>query len=248
MSFPGDAARDARAPQGAQGGNRGRLVGDLSATRRRQPLRQGRQGQLRRRHGEPGHRHRAGARGLSQSRAHPGRRRSWSPWWPKSARPTSALLVPQQAMQIDQSGRFRAGRRQGQQGRGAPHRSRRARGARIVVTKGLAAGRAGRSPRASRGSGRVRWWSRPKPSRWAEGMLSGIFIDRPRLAIVISIVITLAGADRADAHSDRAVPRHRAAAGAGDRAAIRAPAPRSSKRPSPSRSSRRSSASTTCST
>ena len=47
-------------------------------------------------------------------------------------------------------------------------------------------------------------------------MISDVFIKRPRLAAVISIVITLAGTRRAHADSDRAVPRHRAAADRGE--------------------------------
>ena len=43
-------------------------------------------------------------------------------------------------------------------------------------------------------------------------MLSSTFIARPRLAVVISIVITIAGLIALDAHSDRAVSRHRPAA------------------------------------
>ena len=49
-------------------------------------------------------------------------------------------------------------------------------------------------------------------------MISEIFIDRPRLSIVISVVITLAGAHRHDADPGRPVPRHRPAPGPGDRA------------------------------
>ena len=43
-------------------------------------------------------------------------------------------------------------------------------------------------------------------------MISGIFIDRPRLAFVVSIVITLAGL-LAIAAIGGTVPRHRAATG-----------------------------------
>ncbi len=46
-------------------------------------------------------------------------------------------------------------------------------------------------------------------------MISAVFVDRPRLAIVIAIIITIAGAICADAHPRRPVPRHRAAAGPG---------------------------------
>ena len=47
-------------------------------------------------------------------------------------------------------------------------------------------------------------------------MFSTIFIDRPRLATVIAIVTTIAGLLSAVCHPDRAVSRHRAAAGVGD--------------------------------
>ena len=62
--------------------------------------------QLLRRDREPGHRHRAGARDLSQSESHPGR-------WPARQRRgrelgkgESRLLFPQQALQFDQAGPF----------------------------------------------------------------------------------------------------------------------------------------------
>ncbi len=44
-------------------------------------------------------------------------------------------------------------------------------------------------------------------------MISAVFVDRPRLAIVIAILMTLAGVLSHPAHPRRAVPRHRAAAG-----------------------------------
>ena len=57
-------------------------------------------------------------------------------------------------------------------------------------------------------------------------MISGIFIDRPRLAFVVSIVITLAGLIAISADPGGAVPRDRAAAGLADRRSIPAPMPR----------------------
>ena len=44
-------------------------------------------------------------------------------------------------------------------------------------------------------------------------MISGVFIDRPRLAIVIAVLLTLAGALSMQRIAGLAVPRHRAAAG-----------------------------------
>ena len=61
-------------------------------------------------------------------------------------------------------------------------------------------------------------------------MISGIFIDRPRLAFVVSIVITLAGLIAISADPGGAVPRYRAAAGLADRRSIPAPMPRWSRR------------------
>ena len=46
-------------------------------------------------------------------------------------------------------------------------------------------------------------------------MLSAIFVDRPRLAIVIALVTTIAGAGRALRHSGRPISRHRPAPGLG---------------------------------
>ncbi len=46
-------------------------------------------------------------------------------------------------------------------------------------------------------------------------MISAVFVDRPRLAIVIAILMTLARGSVAAAHPSRAIPRHSAAAGDG---------------------------------
>ena len=67
-------------------------------------------------------------------------------------------------------------------------------------------------------------------------MLSSVFVDRPRLAIVISIVITIAGLIAIKALPDRPVPGDRPAAGGGHRHAIPVPVPAWSRRPWPSRS------------
>ena len=75
-------------------------------------------------------------------------------------------------------------------------------------------------------------------------MISSVFVDRPRLAIVIAIIMTLAGALSTAAHPRRAIPGHRAAAGSGHhplpgRLGVGRRSP-----PSPSRSRRRSTAPT----
>ena len=75
-------------------------------------------------------------------------------------------------------------------------------------------------------------------------MLSAVFVDRPRLAIVIALVTTIAGLVALFSDSDRAVSRHRSAAGLGHHALSRRIGSGSWMRPSPSRSKRRSSAST----
>ena len=54
-------------------------------------------------------------------------------------------------------------------------------------------------------------------------MISSVFVDRPRLAIVIAIVITHRRRAGAAAHSGGAISRHRAAAGHGHRRPIPAP-------------------------
>ena len=80
-------------------------------------------------------------------------------------------------------------------------------------------------------------------------MFSRFFIDRPIFAAVLSIVITLAGGDRASSRCrSRSIPHDRAADGRRSTATTPAPAPRSSPRPSPRRSSSRSTASRTCCT
>ena len=75
-------------------------------------------------------------------------------------------------------------------------------------------------------------------------MISSVFVDRPRLAIVIAIIITHRRRHRPDAHSGVAISRHRAAAGAGQRDLPRRLGGSGRNHPSPSRSKPRSSAST----
>ena len=68
-------------------------------------------------------------------------------------------------------------------------------------------------------SGLVRQCAPRRPREFrgkASSMLSAIFVDRPRLAIVIAIVTTIAGIVALYSHSDCAVSGHRAAAGLGD--------------------------------
>jgi hypothetical protein len=63
---------------------------------------------------------------------------------------------------------------------------------RYVVTGGLDEGELG----DHRGHPRVRpgrWSTRPPRPAGPETMISAVFVDRPRLAVVISVVITLAG-------------------------------------------------------
>ena len=62
-------------------------------------------------------------------------------------------------------------------------------------------------------------------------MLSAIFVDRPRLAIVIAIVTTIAGALALYVDPDRPISRHRSAAGLGHHQLIPARQPPSSTRP-----------------
>ena len=123
--LPGDAARDSRLPQGAGSpGSPAEVVVYLQLADGSR-YHASRQDQFPRRHGQPGHRHGAGARELPQSRAHAGRRPACRgrarrrqagerAWWCRG-RPAA------------RSGRrLRAGRRQGEQGAGPPRRDRRA--------------------------------------------------------------------------------------------------------------------------
>jgi multidrug efflux pump subunit AcrB len=74
--------------------------------------------------------------------------------------------------------------------------------------------------------------------------ISSLFIDRPRLAFVISTVITIAGLIAMTGDPGRAVPRHRAAAGAVTATYPGASAPGGRGSAWRSRSRRRSTAST----
>ena len=77
----------------------------LPPARRRQSICADRQGQFRRRDGEPGNRHRAGAGGVCQSGPHPGRRPARHRGGRGRAGQT-VLIIPQRAIQSDQAGAF----------------------------------------------------------------------------------------------------------------------------------------------
>ena len=153
--------------------------------------------------------------------------------------------MPQAAILVDQAGSYvlvvdgsKVEQRRIRLGRAA--------GRRIVVAEGLQGRREGDRRGPAEGAAGPDGAAPPPPAKpaGAGAMISGVFVDRPRLAFVISIVITLAGLIAIAAIPRRAVPRHRAAAGAGVRRPIPAPAPTSSSRRSRSRSSSRSTAST----
>ena len=107
------------------------------------------------------------------------------------------LVIPQAALQVDQSGYYvlvvdgqhKVEQRRVQTG---PNR-----GTDVVVTSGLQRRRQGdrrRHPEGAAGPGRAGdGRCRLRRAARARAMISGIFIDRPRLAFVVSIVITLAG-------------------------------------------------------
>ena len=167
--------------------------------------------------------------------------------WPvrdaSSASQAKAPVVPQAALQVDQSGSTPAGRRQRrkveqrrvQTGSSADRRRR---------LLGLQEGEKVIVDGVRRYGGVRSCRRRSGPRRWPT-MISGIFIDRPRLAIVIAIVTTIAGLLAIMRDPGRAAPGHRAAAGLASRPPIPAPLPRWWRRRWRSPSSSRSSASTT---
>ena len=115
----------------------------------------------------------------------------------ETAKPEAALMMPQQALQIDQTGRYvlkvdgrtrcRCSRVTGRrQADGCWSSTTGLQAGERVITEGLQKVRPGMVVDA-----------RPTAGRAGLAMLSSVFIDRPRLAIVISVVITIAGADRA---------------------------------------------------
>ena len=117
----------------------------------------------------------------------------------------------------------------------------------VVVDEGLSGGEQviveGLQTRAARA-----WRCRQRPCEptlsEADRCCPPIFVDRPRLAIVIAIVTTIAGLLVALCHPARAISRYRSAAGLGHHVYPGANPPAWSTRPSRSRSRRRSSAST----
>ncbi len=112
----------------------------------------------------------------------------------RERREAPRLVIPQAALQIDQSGYYalivndehKVEQRRIQTG---PNRA-----TDVVITFGSARGRQGDRRRRPEGPARAdRAGNRCCPRRRRADMISDIFIDRPRLAFVVSIVITLAG-------------------------------------------------------
>ena len=106
--------------------------------------------------------------------------------------PRSALTVPQSAVLLDQAGRYVLVVDYSEEGRVAAHHDRRRarpRHRRHERTQGRRAGHRRGHPEGAP------WTDRGGDRRAGKlkRMFSGIFIDRPRLAFVIAIVITLAG-------------------------------------------------------
>ena len=112
-------------------------------------------------------------------------------------KPRYALLVPQSAVLLDQAGHYRAGRRRCKEGRAAAHHDRPRSGQRYR-SRQWAQGRRARHHRrdSESASGPVSksWRRTVRTGKLDQRMFSNIFIDRPRFAVVIAIVITLAGA------------------------------------------------------
>ena len=153
----------------------------------------------------------------------------------ETAKPEQALVIPQQALQADQAGMFVlvVDAEDKVQVRRVTIGAKLE--AEVVVANGPRRGRPGDHRRCPEGPAAA-----GGPGRRGGGelgaMLSSIFIDRPRLSLVISIVITHRRPDRDQGAADRPVPGHRPAAGAGHRHAIPVPVPTWSSRPWRSRS------------
>ena len=111
----------------------------------------------------------------------------------KAAKPETVLVVPYEAMQIDQSGRFVLTLDAENKVKVQRIETGETYGNNIVVTQGLTEG----TPVITIGVQKVRPDMVVEPDRGlARGepdMISSVFVDRPRLSIVISIVITIAG-------------------------------------------------------
>ena len=219
-----------------------------AAAGRRQPLQGEGQDRLPRRHGRPQDRRPDRARRVPQHE------RMLTDGQTvrvviESAKPPSVVAISAGGGRARPGRRLRLRRQRQEPGRAAPgqdrHGARRPagrrggpEGGREGHHPGPAAGAARHDRRADDGARRLR------PRRRAEPMtISSVFIRRPRLAFVISTVISIAGLIALTRAAGRAVPRHRAAAGPGHRAPIPAPRRRRSRRAWRRSSRRRSTAS-----
>ena len=165
----------------------------------------------------------------------------------ESGTPEEKVVVPQAALIADQEGVYVFVVEDGKAAMQARQARRRERHRTSSIEQGLERrraghrrGAAGRAPRRAGAGDAAAADAQPE----AEPMLSAIFVDRPRLAIVIAIVTTIAGLLALYVDSDRAISRYRAAAGLGHDHLSGRQFRAWSTRPSPSRSRRRSSAST----
>ena len=146
----------------------------------------------------------------------------------EGVQPITVLAIPRAAVLSDQQGDYRLRRRCAEQSASPPrsarpvdpvHRGgdkrierRRTGDQRRLATCPPWPSRVGRSRRAQPPA-----ISPPAPEAGSKTVISALFVDRPRLAVVIAVIITLAGPACRDSHPSRATARHRAAAGAGFR-------------------------------